>query len=151
MNAVLKYAARVVLTGLLSASVATAVQAQSAQELDCTKDQTVCRLVITVDNSNESKSPSVGHEKVWVDPKQQVIWQGNTRTLVVFPEETPFVDSRGEPIYHFSSDDTDRLLTIRDHPSDRCPRPYGCSFKYIVIDTSNPRRPPLDPYIIILR
>ncbi len=151
MNAVLKYVTLVVLCVLLWGCGPSIQQVATAQDLDCTRPNVDCRVAIATDTSDDAIPPSVGHQNVRVEPDQQVAWSSNTRTLVVFPDGTPFVDGKGNPIYTFYTGSQEISLKVRNFATDHCPVPRGCPFKYYVIDTENSRRPPLHPYIIILR
>lgn len=105
-----------------------------------------CEIGIEVPSQNTA-SPRVDIETLFVSAGEDVNWKTNRRIMVIFPEQTPFIDrNSGELVYHFNVRQTHRLR-VREHADDLC-SPPGC--KYIVVDLANPDRPPLDPYIIIL-
>lgn len=81
--------------------------------------------------------------------------QGNTFVVFTNPGKTPFVDKDGNPVYSFPVVQLGKRFTIPDFDENDnpCPEtePGQSDCKYLVVDVKEPKRPPLDPYIIIMR
>ena len=98
--------------------------------------------------ANAQNPPGVGNKFVRANAGEQVQFQSPSPIVVIFPEDTPFVDGSGDPVYWFQVNGS-ATLDVRNDRSRACRNWLGC--KYMVIDESNPNRPTLDPYIIIDR
>lgn len=132
--------------------IAGAVSAQNP-EPDCPPD---CR--VSIEFPDDAKlPPSVDRPVLRTEAGARVEFgtRGPAQVIFVNPGKTPFVDRTGQPVYWF---DVNRLmgqsLWIRKDENPCAPLeddPGRSVCKYIVLDRTKVERPPLDPYIIILR
>lgn len=143
MYKLLKSAPLAVALGLSWGAAHSSAQAQPGPPHQCPPR---CTIEIGVPE-DETNPPSVDIETLGALPGQEITWQSNRPVLVVFPEDTPFVGPSGRPVFQFNVRAMHRLR-IRDDSDTLC-SPPGC--KYMVVDLGADQRPPLDPYIIIVR
>jgi len=106
--------------------------------------------------SSASKNPSVNRPALKVSPGDEVEFKlkarGNVFMIFSNPGKTPFVNDRGEPVYWLRLVDRSNRYTIRTDTNPCAETEPGKSdCKYMIVDLKNSGRPPLDPYIIILR
>lgn len=107
-----------------------------------------CGIGVTVPGQRD-RAPSASPVTLVVKPGERIEFLSDQAVQVIFPEQTPFVDRQGRPVYTFNlRSRRAQQLSVRDE-EDICTREPGC--KYIVIDRSEAGRPPLDPWIIIDR
>lgn len=107
-----------------------------------------CELAIQLPGNIGSR-PTISSNTVIAGPGGTIGFRPSAKVLIIFNEDTPFIDDRGNPVYHFDARGRGtRRMRVRDDVEGLC-APPGC--KYMVVDIRNPNRPPLDPYIIIER
>jgi hypothetical protein len=122
-----------------------AAEFEPAEQQQCPPD---CQIEIQVP-SEKSSAPVASPITLIATPDQQIELRSNHAVQVIFPEQTPFADKHGRPVYTFNlRSRRASQMQLRDE-AGVCDSAPGC--KYIVIDRSEPGRPPLDPYIIIDR
>ncbi len=132
----------------LLAMIAGSPEKSEAQAITSGRCPPSCEVIVEVP-AEVSKRPQVSLDTITTAPGSKIVFRPNGRVSVVFTDQTPFVGPDGVPIYRFDvRSNRSVAMTVRADAADLC-APPGC--KYMIIDTRNQNRPPLDPYIIIER
>lgn len=145
--------ARIGWISALAALMAGSAMAQGnrGEEQRCPPD---CDIDISV--PADRGPPRLGNpaqQRTHVKPGEKISFTtprgvGAPRLLLVFEQDSPFVDKDGNALYVIELPRGARGLAVRKDEAV-CAPPNGC--KYTVIDRREPTRKPLDPWIIIDR
>jgi hypothetical protein len=133
------------LLALLPAALSV-VSPALAQPADDSRCQPKCTVDIDVPAA-VNKPPETAQHQVVTAPGAKIDFVTNKKVTIICPDDTPFSNEDGRPVHTFNVSASRPSQQKVRTDNTVCMTEPGC--KYIIFDSSNPGRPPLDPYVII--